>query len=132
MATERGKWLVYIGMYEQIADMQLSKNGWIWGNDQPDEGSESVQYGFPSSYVQKNMTRYLIIPDDPLREMKIRQATTGQPVWERYNGTAETSNKEFHDLCVLARDAYPEGFETYEPHWHIPYYDFSFTPFKGG
>ena len=31
--------------------------------------------------LMKGCSHFWIIPDDPLREMKIRQAMTGQPVW---------------------------------------------------
>ena len=63
------------------------------------------------------VTHYWIIPDDPLREMKIRQAQTGQPVWIKTN--------PFDWECAV-----PTSYVTTTPDWNITNAEYSFTAFQ--
>lgn len=71
--TTKGEWVAYTGSDEQIVEIGMSayENGFITRNES----------GIESNVVCSDTTHYWIIPDDPLREMRIRQAQTGQPVW---------------------------------------------------
>lgn len=104
------EWKEYTGSDEQIAEIENAKNGYIVNHY---DGTESLvlssgQY----KHVLGKFTRYWIIPDDHLREMKIRQAMTGQPVWVR----------KHHDLGYTRT-------VTTTPDWNIPNAEYSFTPF---
>ena len=70
-----------------------------------------------AAIIQEEMAdvvSYWIIPDDPLREMKIRQARTGQPVWARaYGGVGQ----------VLCHEYFP-------PFAHPDAFEYAFTEFK--
>lgn len=128
--TTKGEWVTYTGSDEQIAELKSARNGWIWGNNRKDEGSESEQYGFPSFFVQENMTRYWIIPEDPLREMKVRWAMTGQPAYIR----VPISDKGWSDKNLsytFIKEKHGNWYYvTTTPDWNIPNAEYSFTPFE--
>lgn len=112
--TKQTNWKVYNGSDEQISEISSAKNGL------------SLMFeGSPNSFVyklrdistvdgepvlSKTVTHYWLIPDDPLREMKIRQAQTGQPVWWRIP----------KDIRMV----------TTTPGWKIPNAEYSFTESK--
>ena len=96
------EWKKYTGSDEQIAEISSAKNGFVCRNNETDSGILTIKYGqlfsdqsdYPilnamwngslKRFVEtNNTTHFWLIPDDPLREMKIRQAQTGQPVWTR-------------------------------------------------
>ena len=78
------EWKEYTGSDEQIAELKdaLNSYGFITSRISGIRWNKQV---IPSEITLNEVfefaTEYLIIPDDPLREMKIRQARTGQPVW---------------------------------------------------
>lgn len=100
------EWIEYTGSDEQIAEigMSLYANGFMARNES----------GIESNVVCSDTTHYWIIPDDPLREMKIRWAQTGQPVWWRFSDTSFEPGVR----C------------TTSPDWNIPNAEYSFTPFE--
>ena len=104
--TNQTNWTVFTNSEEQIAEIGMSvyANGFITKNES----------GIESNVVCSDTTHYWIIPDDPLREMKIRWAQTGQPVWIR----KEIENEYFYWL------------PTTTPDWNIPNAEYSFTEFK--
>ena len=115
------EWKEYHGTDEQIAEMRNSRNGWIF---------RLIQNGkIVESYINRVMTRnyddgsvithYWIIPDDPLREMKIRQAQTGQPVWIKQVVTGLLTNTWYYSYEC-----------TNSPNWNIPNAEYSFTSFE--
>lgn len=124
--TTEGEWKKFTGSREQVIEMINSKNGYILknGNRQSDRLTQGFDLnekfrckddGYEEYWT---IEEYWIIPYDPLREMKIRQAQTGQPVWVRKPWV----------LGVIS-----EGVETYcttEPDWNIPDAEYSFTPFE--
>lgn len=110
--TTKGEWKVYTDSEEQIAEIEKAENGYVIRFDDGQE-RRMKEYGF--KYARPNLiTHYWLIPADPLRDMKIRQATTGQPVWV----------KEGID-CIR-----PFIYETEKPDWNIPNAEYSFTPFE--
>lgn len=131
--TNRTKWTEYTGSDEQIAEISSSKNGFVCRNNETDSGVLTIKYGqlfsdqsdYPilnamwngslKRFVETNNTTHIwLIPDDPLREMKIRQAQTGQPVWTR----RKIENEYFYWL------------PTTTPDWNIPNAEYSFIEFK--
>lgn len=106
--TKQTNWKVYDGSDEQIAEIGMSvyANGFITKNES----------GIESNVVCSDTTHYWIIPDDPLREMKVRQAMTGQPVYWRLK-------KDNPGLIYRV-------FVTTSPDWNIPNANYSFSPFQ--
>ena len=130
------EWKKYTSSDEQIAEISSAKNGFVCRNNESDSGILTIKYGqlfsdkseYPilnamwsgslKRFVEThNTTHYLIISDDPLREMKIRQSQTGQPVWIR---TKDGSNHgwHYHDIPYT------------EVNWNILNAEYSFTEFK--
>ncbi len=126
-------WIEYTGTTEQIDEISSAKHGFVCRNNETDSGILTIKYGqlfsdqseYPilnamwsgslKRFVEtNNTTHYWIISDDPLREMKIRQAMTGQPVWV----------KEGID-CMK-----PFIYETVKPDWNIPNAEYSFIEFE--
>lgn len=142
MTTQQTDWTIYTGSDEQIDEISSSKNGFVCRNNETDSGVLTIKYGqlfsdkseYPilnamwsgslKRFVEThNTTHYLIISDDPLREMKIRQSQTGQPVWIKYK----------KDLMVLRpgdKAWRKEIIVTTTPDWNIPNAEYSFTEFK--
>ena len=108
-----GEWVAYTGSDEQIAEIKNTQNGYVLKKN---NGQEVVFLSIEYRPNLENTTHYWIIPDDPLREMKIRQGQTGQPVWIRV--TAES-------WCDTT-----EIYITTAPNWNIPNAEYSFTAFK--
>ena len=96
------EWTEYTSGDEQIAEISSAKHGFVCRNNETDSGILTIKYGqlfsdqseYPilnamwsgslKRFVEtNNTTHYWIISDDPLREMKVRQVMTGQPVWIR-------------------------------------------------
>ena len=79
-------WKEYTNSDEQIAEMQDCKYGFILlYKDKKQYEILTAQGDFFGNITRlhPDVTHYWIIPADPLREMKVRQAQTGQPVWVR-------------------------------------------------
>ena len=123
------EWVAYTGSDEQIAEINTSKHGYILKNtrNQQSEISKTLETnalrrGSSDRRVLltcSEVTHYWIIPDDPLREMKIRQAQTGQPVWIR---------QSYYD--PVEEHCGAKVFVTTTPDWNIPNAEYSFTPFE--
>lgn len=132
------EWKEYNGSDEQIADISSAKHGFVCRNNETDSGILTIKYGqlfsdqseYPILNAMwegslkrfvgtNNTTHYWIIPDDPLREMKIRQSMTGQPVWMRYD--VHRADGEF--ICH-------QKYVTTTPDWNIPGAEYSFAPFE--
>ena len=105
------KWKKYTGSDEQIAEIKNTKNGYVVRRK---SGEEVCFLSIEYKCRYEDVVSYWIIPDDPLREMKIRQAVTGQPVWTR----RKIENEYFYWL------------PTTTPDWHIPNAEYSFTEFE--
>ncbi len=106
------EWKAYTGSDEQIAELNGTNSGFLVRYR---DGFESdIQYDTEYIHTFIAISAYWIIPDDPLREMKVRQAQTGQPVWWRHKLTGLTGG------C----DVYHSPFEYFEDH------EYSFTPFE--
>ncbi len=105
------KWTEYTGSDEQIAELEHNKNGYIVRGENLSERTRVV---FDTEGIEILPFKYWLIPDDPLREMKIRWAQTGQPVWTR----RKIENEYFYWL------------PTTTPDWNIPNAEYSFTPFE--
>ena len=127
------EWIEYTGSDEQIAELGSAKHGFVCRNNETDSGILTIKYGqlfsdqseYPilnamwngslKRFVDSNnTTHYWLIPADPLREMKIRQSLTGQPVWWRFSGTSFEPGVR----C------------TTSPDWNIPNAEYSFAPFE--
>ena len=84
--TIKDEWVAYTGSDEQIAELRAATNGVLirLADDKPGENEFVLQ---KDEDFNRGISEYWIIPDDPLREMKIRQAMTGQPVfWKSKTG----------------------------------------------
>lgn len=123
-------WTEYTGSDEQIAEINSCIN-WV-GKDS--NGTET-DIKFPwhlrkDGYIEVDtdetgevftiikLAYYWIIPDDPLREMKVRQAMTKQPTWQRY--TMQWGRRDDEIITEVTTD----------PDWNIPNAEYSFTEFK--
>lgn len=112
------KWTEYTCSDEQIAELFISRyivrdtlkeRKYIYSNTSFDN-----QIDLKNWLAEIRATAYWIIPDDPLREMKIRWAQTGQPVWTR----RKIENEYFYWL------------PTTTPDWNIPNAEYSFIEFE--
>ena len=124
-------WREYTGSDEQIAE--LASNTFIVNNINSIFGNPKVVNTFYTGktyeedklwlrnhFQEYGITKYWIIPADPLREMKVRQAMTGQPVWV---------NVRYFDR-ELREHTYKCHRPTTTPDWNIPNAEYSFTEFK--
>ncbi len=132
------EWKEYTGSAEQISEMLNAKNGFIGNSEFSITKDPFVTKGFfDAEWLKQHLaiykvTHYLIIPDDPLREMKIRQAQTGQPVWIKLPaymiGGLEDYWNDTREYKINI-DCYPPVIITDAPDWNIPNAEYSFTPF---
>jgi len=113
------EWKEWNGRDEQIAEIKNTKNGYIVRRK---SGEEVCFLSIEYKCRYDDVVSYWIIPDDPLREMKIRQALTGQPVWMRRPTWLNEPNNKGH------RWIYHEP--TCKPIWDLPDTEYSFTEFK--
>lgn len=126
------EWVAYNGSNEQIAELKSAKNGYLLRYK---EGNDSAILKIVHEYAEPNeITNYWIIPDDPLREMKIRQAQTGQLVWVRIPFPVCTvplvHAMNGFDYPVETNDGFTI-IMTNIPNWNIPNAEYSFTAFEG-
>ena len=114
--TNRTKWTEFTGADEQIAELTNKDIIYIdsFGYESGSICNFRSNLNIRELFHDRQITHYWIIPDDPLREMKIRQAQTGQPVWTR----RKIENEYFYWL------------PTTTPDWNIPNAEYSFTPFE--
>ena len=105
------KWVLFDGSDEQIAE--ISANDFVLRFN---DGKEEIFNGLSKYWLRrfKDVTHFWLIPADPLREMKVRQAMTGQPVWTR----RKIENEYFYWL------------PTTTPDWKIPNAEYSFIEFE--
>lgn len=119
------KWTEYTGSDEQIAELVsntfiVNNINSIFGNSKcvnkfyTGKTSEADKLWLREHFHEYRITKYWLIPADPLREMKIRWAQTGQPVWTR----RKIENEYFYWL------------PTTTPDWNIPNAEYSFTEFE--
>ena len=115
--TTQTKWEKYNGTPDQITEIKSAKHGVIFKYQMMCQIVESkiinadqIDKFIFDSYPKE----YWLIPADPLREMKIRQAQTGQPVWWRFSDTSFEPGVR----C------------TTSPDWNIPNAEYSFAPFE--
>lgn len=128
--TTKGEWVAYTGSDEQIADLEKAKNGIIAKNTYGHIWDETYLLW---DHAPIGSTNYWIIPDDPLREMKIRQAMTGQPVYIDLRRCIYTYQAHPDDsVLTLVKDGRTVeiGIATCNPKWNIPNAEYSFAPFE--
>ena len=116
---KQDNWKEYNGSDEQISELRGANNNFLlcYRDGQEVHWNRSVIRDRFVTDVLHNTVSYWITPDDPLRDMKVRQAQTGQPVWVRY------------EMQCDRKDNTIEIDETTEPDWSIPNAKYSFTPF---
>jgi hypothetical protein len=104
------EWKEYTGSKAQIVELlRMRHNGVLLRFD---NGYETdILFSFDEDELRCT-THYWIIPEDSLRQMKIRQAQTGQPVWYRYIDSL-----------------FSPGICTTNSEWSDTY-EYSFTPFE--
>lgn len=113
-------WTEYAGDIEGHMQTCMNSNGFLLRFE---DGTESdIIKPYPQMF-NKKITHYWIIPDDPLRDMKIRQAQTGQPVWIK----SPSNNFKVNSREVIAIG---NTYCTTTPDWNIPNAEYSFTPFE--
>lgn len=113
------EWKLWHPSKEEIIEILASKNGFILKNDYTESPVLKItDFDSDDSVVEyiKNFetTYYLIICDDPLRQIKIRQAETGQPVWYRNKNLPKNH----------------EGDKTNFPNWNLRDVEYSLKPFN--
>lgn len=111
-------WIEYTGSDEQIAEIKSTKNGYVLRKA---NGKEIVFVSIQYRPNLENVTHYWTIPEDPLREMKIRHAQTGQPVWVRVPQRIKKLGGIFNTTYVKVTTA---------PDWNIPNAEYSFKEFE--
>jgi len=122
MTTQQATWREYMGSDDQIAEM---RGGGFITRDANGIESEFIRHcndfvsveAHKNYFKYQNITHYWIIPADPLREMKIRQAQTGQPVWVR-TSDGSCHGWYYHDMPYT------------NVNWGIPNAEYSFTPWE--
>lgn len=125
------KWKIYTGSVEQIEEMRNAPAGWIVRYvDTDDLCLAQSRICFSEPKDTEVIKEYLICEPHPFSELIDIWRLSMCPVYERYNGSAENINKEFHDLALKIRLAHPEGIVTDRPNWNSPFYEFSLTPFQ--
>ncbi len=124
--TNQTTWQFYTGSDEQIAELRGAKNGYVirYSNDKIsniawNDCIKNSQFVDWKNGERHCPTHYWLIPDDPLREMKVRQAQTGQPVWVRV--PTSFIRYGYHYITYGA---------TTTPDWNIPNANYSFSPFQ--
>lgn len=124
------KWTEYTGSDEQLAELVsntfIVNNIYsIFGNSKcvnkfyTGKTSEVDKLWLREHFHEYRITKYWLIPADPLREMKIRWAQTGQPVWIR-----ESRDFEKYGYAYLYHK------QTTTPDWNIPNAEYSFIEFE--
>ena len=110
------EWIEYTGSDEQIEEIWNGSYGFLVDNlNKIQEISNFISKDQMKRILDtRAINHYLVIPYDPLREMKIRQAMTGQPVWWRFSDTSFEPGVR----C------------TTSPDWNIPNAEYSFAPFE--
>ena len=124
--TNQTTWQFYTGSDEQIAELRGAKNGYVirYSNDKIsniawNDCIKNSQFVDWKNGERHCPTHYWIIPADPLREMKVRQAQTGQPVWVRV--PTSFIRYGYHYITYGA---------TTTPDWNILNANYSFSPFQ--
>lgn len=122
--TTKGEWVSYTGSDEQIDEIMNSKYGFIvdsqWSVfNEPNKLQISFDDKTNIDWLKKNfkdydVKRYWIIPDDPLREMKIRQARTGQPVWYKHRFIESTGECGTFHHPFIQPETYEYSFTAFE------------------
>lgn len=122
-------WTEYSGSDEQIDEIKNNTNGYIVRNTSRESAfilADRIRYDFELSGVSSVGFEYWLIPNDPLRKMKVRQAMTGQPVWVKVPYIPATRTG-MYDLHTDNKFCY---YHTTTPDWNIPNTEYSFTPFE--
>ena len=142
------EWKKYTSSDEQIAEISSSKNGFVCRNNETDSGILTIKYGqlfsdkseYPilnamwsgslKRFVEtNNTTHYWIIPDDPLREMKVRWAQTGQLVWIKMESSTYWVIA-MRGFDLIYQDDVVSVIKSITPDWNIPNAEYSFTEFE--
>ena len=142
------EWKKYSSGDEQIAEISSSKNGFVCRNNETDSGILTIKYGqlfsdkseYPilnamwsgslKRFVETHKTtHYWIISDDPLREMKIRQAQTGQPVWIKMKSSTYWVIA-MRGFDLIYQDHVVSVIKSTTPDWWIPNAEYSFIEFE--
>ena len=142
------KWVQFTGSDEQIADIRKAKNGFIlrYRKGEETEVIRSVGSSFIGDAIdsrrrmlsgdnivevlnRNSTTHYWLIPDDPLREMKIRQAMTGQPVWIKMKSSTYWVIA-MRGFDLIYQDHVVSVIKSTTPDWNIPNAEYSFIEFE--
>ena len=118
------EWKVWDGSPDQIAEIKNTNNGYVVRRK---SGEEVCFLSIEYKCRYEDVVSYWIIPDDPLREMKIRQAVTGQPVLAKVPWSTPIS---FEFIKAVSNNTGYSIFVTNTPDWNIPNAEYSFTEFK--
>lgn len=121
-------WVPYTGSDEQIAELQTSKFIYRYKTKSAQLRESSIENMLWRAQINQ-LSHYWIIPDDPLRDMKIRQAMTGQPVWIRTEDWTIDVNQCGGQLIGNSTDTHMV-FITTTPDWNMPNAEYSFSPFE--
>lgn len=140
--TTKGEWKKFTGSDEQIAELESAEKGYIlrcFYSDGDETYETPIMFGGiyddedSETFTSKIVVAYWIIPDDPLREMKIRQAMTGQLVYIDLRKCIYPYQADPDDsvLSVIKEGRAVEiGISTCNPKWNIPNAEYSFTAFE--
>ena len=123
MTTQQTDWIEYTGSDEQIAEIRHCCNGvLIRLNDYNRIVNDHEFILEACEDLNRGIGWYWIIPDDQLREMKIRQAQTGQPVWCRLKGYERFSPAMYREYWFIGGYSVVR---TTKPDWSIPNAEYS-------
>lgn len=112
--TTKGEWVAYTGSDEQIAELKKQRKGFIYKYVEDGKTLESqIEYFIWQEHLDV-MTHYWIIPEDPLREMKIRQAQTSQPVWYKHRFIESTGECGTFHHPFIQPETYEYSFTAFE------------------
>ena len=120
------KWVQFTGGDEQIAELENNKNGYIVRGENL---SERIRVVFDTEGIEILPFKYWLIPDDPLREMKIRQSQTGQPVWIKMESSTYWVIA-MRGFDLIYQDHVVSVIKSITPDWNIPNAEYSFTEFE--
>lgn len=120
------EWKEYNGSDGQIAELKNTKHGYVVRRE---SGEEVCFLSIEYKCRYEDVVSYWIIPDDPLREMKIRQAVTGQPVWVKMKSSTYWVIA-MRGFDLIYQDHVVSVIKSTTPDWNIPNAEYSFTAFE--
>ena len=133
-------WKIYNGGDEQIAELAnntfiVNNINSIFGNPKcvntfyTGKTEEEDKLWLRGHFHEYGITKYWLIPADPLREMKVRWSMTGQPVWIKMKSSTYWVIA-MRGFDLIYQDHVVSVIRSITPDWNIPNAEYSFIEFE--